>query len=137
MVLGWRLLRPTTTSQLTTLRCCQGLLRLREGADVVYEVPGVFSFGAITLGRHFSFALLDNVEPLAVAAGLLNCGVGEVGDALHFGHIALAIAVLAMTDGAIVAINLLASGQRLRAGLDGIAPIGRFGGDLVLGVRRF
>lgn len=38
-----------------------------------------------------------------------------------------------MTDGAIVAIDLLASGERLRAGLDRIALIRRFRSDLVPG----
>src|ERR1700734_3531691 len=94
---------------LSSRRC----LQLGEGADVVHQVPGIVRLDARALTLHRAFALINDVVKCAVGLSLESCGVAEIGHLLFhaLGHVAAAAPILSMTQGALVAIDLLGPGQ--------------------------
>src|SRR5271166_1036520 len=111
------------------------LLLLSEGAQVVHYAPHVVVFGATgVFGGHVALAFASDVEPCAIGRILLNIWIGEVGDVLDVGsHVAFAVTLIAVAEGAINHIELFAPGERLGGGLDRVRLAGVFGWNLVGG----
>src|SRR5260370_31169545 len=110
-------------------------LLLLERADGVHHVPDVLMLGTIAFRGHVvALAMPRDVEEFAVGAVFQRVRIGEIGDVLIVRrHVPLAVAVFSMTHRAVVAVHLLALGERLRRGLDRIY-LGRiFWGNLEFG----
>src|SRR5713226_194124 len=111
------------------------LLLLLERADVVHHVPDVFILGTIAFRGHVvALAIPGDVEEFAVGAVFQRVRIGEIGDVFIVRrHVALAVAVFSMAHRAVVAVHLLALGERLRGGLHRIYFGRVFGGNLEFG----